>query len=656
MPAEVIGRDEELGSIQEFLAEVEQGPAALVLSGEAGIGKTILWEAGVEEAKKRFGRALVCRGVEAEASLSFAGLSELIAPVFDEAAHALVPPRRRALEVALLLAEPGEVPPDPHAIGLGVLDVLCALSERGPVVVALDDLQWLDPASAGVIQIALRRLSAERVGLLATLRKTPEAASPFELDRAFADGRLQQLSVGPLSLSATHNLLKQRLGLDLSRAELGRVQEATAGNPFFALELGRELVRTDTRPTPGQALRVPESLRELLGGRLAQLPAETVDVLLQVSALARPTVELVAAAHGDRERVLGALEAAVREGVVELDDSRLRFAHPLLSSICYEQAPLWKRRAVHRVLAGVVTDVEEQARHYALAVDGPDALAASSLENAAEQAAARGATAAAAELYELAAELTPDDPALARKRRLQSANFHRLAGEGERAAALLNQLLTEAPPGVERADVLFALASTFRADATASELVGEALAQAAGDDARSARILALRSLFHLLAANVGAALADARSALERAERVGDPALLAAAIARVGHAETWGAEITPGFLERGAEIEERFKLELEFVESPRVWLGRQLMRLGEIDRAAAIFEELEATAAARGDEGTRTLLLWFRSHVDWCAGRWQRALDHRLRCERARRADAVRPQPGVAGPRRGVGRN
>ena len=219
------------------------------------------------------------------------------------------------------------------------------------------------------------------------------------------------------------------------------MQEATAGNPFFALELGRELVRTDTRPTPGQALRVPESLRELLGGRLAQLPAETVDVLLQVSALARPTVELVAAAHGDRERVLGALEAAVREGVVELDDSRLRFAHPLLASICYEQAPLWKRRAVHRVLAGVVTDVEERARHYALAADGPDAVVASDLEIAAEQAAARGATAAAAELYELAAELTPDDPVLARKRRLQSANFHRLAGDGERAAALLDQLL-----------------------------------------------------------------------------------------------------------------------------------------------------------------------------------------------------------------------
>ena len=197
---------------------------------------------------------------------------------------------------------------------------------------------------------------------------------------------------------------------------------------------------------------MPESLHELLGGRLARLPAETVDVVLHAAALARPTVELVAAAHGDRERVLEALDAAVREGVVELDDSRMRFAHPLLASICYEQAPLWKRRAVHRALAGAVTEVEERARHLALAADGPDAAVASELDAAAEQAAARGATAAAAELSELAAELTPADPALARQRRLRAASFHRLAGDGERAAAMLEQLLPEVPSGVERAE------------------------------------------------------------------------------------------------------------------------------------------------------------------------------------------------------------
>lgn len=150
-----------------------------------------------------------------------------------------------------------------------------------------------------------------------------------------------------------------------------------------------------------------------------------------------------ALSFGDRERVLAALEVALREGVVEFDDARLRFAHPLLASVCYEQAPVWKRRAVHRALVGAVADVEEQARHLALAADGPDAVAASRLESAAERAAARGATAAAAELAELAAELTPDDPPLARGRRLRAATFHRLAGSADGAIALLNELLGE---------------------------------------------------------------------------------------------------------------------------------------------------------------------------------------------------------------------
>src|SRR5262249_59420226 len=118
----------------------------------------------------------------------------------------------------------------------------------------------------------------------------------------YSEEQLVQLTIGPLSLGAVHDLLEKRLGLDLTRPELVRVQEATAGNPFFALELGREFVRTGARPTPGHALRVPDTLHELLGGRLARLPGETLDVLLLVAALGRPTVDLVATSHGGRQR------------------------------------------------------------------------------------------------------------------------------------------------------------------------------------------------------------------------------------------------------------------------------------------------------------------------------------------------------------------
>jgi ATP/maltotriose-dependent transcriptional regulator MalT len=627
MTVTVVGRDGELAAIRAFLGRIEEGLCALVLSGEPGIGKTLLWEAGLVQARERYGRVLTCRGVEAEASLSFAGLSELLGDALGEVGSALAPPRRRALEVALLLAEPGETSLDPHAVGLAVLDVLRALAERDPLLVALDDVQWLDPASAGAIQIALRRLREEQLGLLATFRLGQELGSPLELERSFAGDRFERLTLGPLSLGAVHRLLEERLGLELTRPELARVQEATAGNPFFALEVGRELVRTDTRPAPGQPLRVPDTLHELLGGRLARLPGETLDILLLVAALARPTVELLSTTYGEQERVLEALETAAREAVIELDDSQVRFAHPLLASICYEQAPVWKRRAVHRLLASAVADPEERARHLALAAEGPDSEVAAELEFAAERAAARGATAAAAELCELAAELTPADPPLARNRRLRAANLQRRGGDSERAIMLLEQLLVDASPGLQRADALFALAMTLKRDPRATiELCDEALAEASADDARSARILAFLTWAHVMAGDVRASLACARDALEKAERVSDPELLAVTIARAGHAELWAADVTPGLLERGVEIEATLERPLEWLESPSIPLGRLVMRRGELDQARMLFDELDAAMAARGDESSRVEALWMLSMLEWLAGRWQRSLE------------------------------
>ena len=328
---------------------------------------------------------------------------------------------------------------------------------------------------------------------------------PSSSSRFFPEERLERLSLGPLSSGALHRLLEERLGLELTRPELARVQEATAGNPFFALELGRELVRTDTRPTPGRALRVPDSLRELLGGRLDRLPTHTGDVLLQAAALARPTVELVAAAHGDRERVSGGAGGGrSTKAVVQLDDSHVRFAHPLLASICLRagaglEAPCRAPHARGRGdgLRGAGPPSRRSPRR------APTLRIASELDTAAAQAAARGAPAAAAELCELAAELTPDDPALARQRRVRAATYHRLAGNGEIAAAILEQLLTEVPSGVERSDVLLELVRTFTADLpTMLELSDEALAEAAHDDARSSRILAIRAWSHFLRSDV----------------------------------------------------------------------------------------------------------------------------------------------------------
>src|ERR1700733_12785477 len=145
--ASLIGRDDAVGAIRAFLGAVERGPAALVLSGEAGIGKTVLWEEGLAMADVGCGRVLSCRGIGAE--------------------------------VALLLADPGGSGPDARAIGTALLDVLRRLSEFGSVLVAVDDLQWLDGASAAALALALRRVSSERIGFLATVREAPDTAVPF---------------------------------------------------------------------------------------------------------------------------------------------------------------------------------------------------------------------------------------------------------------------------------------------------------------------------------------------------------------------------------------------------------------------------------------------------------------------------------------------
>jgi DNA-binding CsgD family transcriptional regulator len=640
MAREMIGREEELGSIDAFLDRLEDGPAALVLAGEPGIGKTILWEAGVARAGKRACRVLSCRGVEAEASFAFAGLSELVAGVLDEAAPALASPRRRALEVALLLAEPGEAAPEALAIGLAFLDVLRVLADPGPVLVAVDDLQWLDVSSAAVLQVALKRLRDERVGLLATVRE-PDDARPPELERLLPEERLERLRLAPLSLGALHHLLRGRLGTDLPRPELTRLHQAAGGNPFFALELGRELVRADTGRGARQSLRVPRSLQELLGGRLARLPAETRDVLVYASALARPTVELLTAACGEAALVGEALDDAVHASVVELDGPGLRFAHPLLASISYEQAPPSRRADVHRALADAVTDPEERARHLALATGGRDAELAAELEAAAEQAAARGAPAAAAELAELGAERTPGDPSTTRRRWSQAAAYHHRSGDVERAGAILDRLLEQAPPGPGRAETLLALVSIWRADVPGQmALCDEALAEAGDDDALCARILAFRAWIHLLTPDAHAALADTRAALERAQRVGDPVLLATVISRVGQAEMWRAEVTPGLLERGAEIERSSGLAFDYRSSPTVYLARMHMRMGRLDDARGLLEGLEGVSAARGDEGTRLVTHWYVAMLEWTAGRWQRALAHA--------SEAYDPGPGWTG--------
>jgi DNA-binding CsgD family transcriptional regulator len=624
---ELIGRDELLASIESFLERVGQEPCVLVLSGEPGIGKTVLWQRGIDRARQQLPYVLSHRAAETEAGLSFAGLSDLLAPVMEAVLPSLSAPRRRALEVALLLADPGKHAHDPRAIGFALVDGLRTLRRFGPVLVAIDDLQWLDRSSAQALEFALRRLGDEEVGFLATVRHAPGEGARADVPRPLPEERVEELAVGPLSLSGLFQLVRDRLQVNLSRPQLVRLREITGGNPFFALELAPQLATG--RPTAGRPLAMPTTLRQLLGQRLARLPEDTREVLLTAAALARPTVPVLITAHGDDGLVTSALEPAMRAALLDVDGERVRFVHPLLASVCYEEAPPWRRRAAHRLLAVAVGDSEEQARHLALAAERPDADVASGLDAAVVTASARGAPAAAAELSELAAELTPaDDPDERRRRLLAAAEGHRLAGDRERAAAILNLLLPDVLPGTERAEVLFALARVRRADLpTIAGWCEEALRESGDDHAHAAEILVFLSWTRLLEGRVRDALAHARDALAHAEQVGEQELLARAIARVAMAETWTLDVTAGLLERGVALEEELETPLEFHESPRVTMARRLMCLSDFERARPILEAVGVEALARGDEGTRGHVLFHLFQVEWFAGQWVTAATH-----------------------------
>jgi hypothetical protein len=487
--AVVVGRDEEVAAVAAVLG-APRFPLALVIEGEPGIGKTTIWQEAVQRAERDAFRLLTCRPAEAETTLSFAGLGDLLVDAFDEVDPELPAPQARALEVALRRADPGADPPDQLAIRSGTLGLIRSLARHKHVVVAVDDVQWLDTPSSLALEFVLRRLrDGDQVAFVLALRREEDASElPLGLDRVSPDLELTRLEIGPLSLGALHSLLRTRLGTPIPRPVLRKIHETSAGNPFYALELGRELARRGLELGADERIPLPPSLHDLVRRRLTRLSPDTRSVLVGVSALARPSVDLLGATYGS-EQAAKALDEAVENGVIERGRGGVRFSHPLLASSCYASASHQQLRHTHRVLANVVDDAEERARHLALAVDGHDAEIAAVLEAAARHAAARGASSAAAELAELAVSHTPprDEPALVR-RGLEAGDQHLRSGDATRARALYRQALVPAPPGPPRSAVLIRLAETETRLDLAIVLADEALAGAAEDAALASRI------------------------------------------------------------------------------------------------------------------------------------------------------------------------
>jgi predicted ATPase len=614
----LIGRDGELAAAAEFLAELEDGPAVLVLAGEPGIGKTAVWQEAVARARASSFVVLSARPVEGEAGLAFAGLADLLEPVAGEVLPELPGPQRRALAVALLREDPGGGVVDQRAVCAATNAVLRLLAGRGPVVVGVDDLQWLDRPSARVLEFAARRLAGLPVGVVAAERVERGVRLPIALDRAVPEGRFRRVELGPLSLAALHQLLTERLGRSFNRTMMVRIGQAAGGNPFFALEIARSL--PEDAPVSVAALPIPERLLELVEARILALPKRARQALLAAIGLHGPSVETVRAATDQMAaQARRALEVAEARGIIEVEGSRLRFTHPLFAAAVYAMAAPAERRRMHRRIAALSEDIEERARHLALGADGADAGLAAVLDTAAGHAQTRGAPESAAELAEWAGALTPPDLAAEILRRsVRAAEYHFHAGELRRAREMLESVLTRVSGGVERARALRLLGEIHYHEDSFGEAIRvlrEALQHA--EDDRGLRLAIELSLAYgtNCAGDFAGTAEHARRALALAEQGAEPASVAEALAVAAMAGyLLGGGLDEVKIERALRLEDPYH-QVPVEVRPSLIAGFLALYEGQLERCDRLLLALRQRVLEQGEENG---LVAVGSHLIWSA--------------------------------------
>jgi tetratricopeptide (TPR) repeat protein len=525
----VIGRESEVAQLSSFLDESPADPSVVLLEGEPGIGKTTLWRELVEDARRRDMMVLSARPAQPETALPFVTLQDLLEGVVDEVSDELPGPQQHALRSAVFTEESGPSP-DQRTVSVGVLNAVRLLASNARLLVAIDDVQWADTASASVLSFALRRLDSDRIRVFMTLRLEEGLEGSGFTDPVSA-AEVLRWRLGPLTVDATHRLIRERLGLVLSRPTVRRVHQLSGGNPFFALEIARSPALEGL--ARGDNPSVPATLRDLLLDRVGGLSKPTRETIIAVSLLSQPTEELLERAVGPEVARRG-LRGAVAAEVIETKGKDLRLTHPLLGSVLYEQLSPTRQRQLHGELALIVPTLEERARHLALSTSHPDADVADALEEAALNAKSRGATAGAAELFDMARRLTPLKSVRDIERRTMAvARFSFLAGDLGRAREELDLATRDWPPGPLRAEALRLrahIAFVSESVVTSDRLLHEARGEAGSDDHTLATIERDLSLTTLMLGDLPRALQHARSSLDLAKRLGQPGLLAQALA------------------------------------------------------------------------------------------------------------------------------
>ncbi|MCC6830498.1 MAG: AAA family ATPase [Thermoleophilia bacterium] len=439
----IVGRVPERARIERLLAGAQEGRSgALVLRGDAGIGKSSLLDDAVASANGM--TVLRVSGLQPAANIPFTALGELLRPHLG-LLDGLPGPQAAALRVALG-RDRAQRAADRFAVYAGALGLLGVLGERGPVLVAVDDAHWLDAGSAEALLFAARRVDAEGVALLFTALTGEDGTFPAE--------GLPSLTLAGLAPDEVARLLAPA---EVSRQVLVRLVEGTGGNPLALTEIARSLTPGQLRGTEPLTDPLPAAvtLAERLAMRLADLDAPTRRALLVAAAGESGTLEHVTAALAHLGLDTAALEEAERRGLVVIEPSTIRFAHPLLRSAAYHGPSDADRRAAHLAYAATAhpADADRRAWHAAQAAAGPDEAIAAELERVAAGMAERAAYLAAAEAATRAGTLS-EDPAEAARRLEIAARSAVLGGDLDRALALTERLLEGDLPHPARGRIL----------------------------------------------------------------------------------------------------------------------------------------------------------------------------------------------------------
>lgn len=651
MPGEIV-RPAEWHEVREFAVGIRVRQAALAIEGEAGAGKSTLWRAGVEAAAEAGHLLMASEPSLSEMDLSFVGLSDLLVKVLSQVGSAIPDPQRNALEVALLLRATEDEPPTAHAVGLAVLAALRACVSARPVLIAIDDVHWLDEASLDALVFALRRIDSGPLSMLVTARAiapadplTVGAQPPSRgwLQLVAALGPATRIDLAPLDSAQVRRLLPS--GVTAAQARL--VAQQSRGNPFWAREISGNL--------GSAAAPVPPAARALTERLASSLDAAAAEALAVVAAAGRIGVPEALAVLSYLDDPHAALDAAVLAGVVVEAGDRVTAAHPLIGAAAIEALLPGRRQLLYERLA-VATPSPERYAHFAAlaAAPGPDAQVADALDAAAEAAHARAANAGAGQFAAQAVLFTPgpDEPALAR-RLIRAGELLFLAGDLVRSLEHLERLdLSQlAIADLERVmPLLLDMTDQVRGDAQATAIISGCIATSGTEPRERALEFALASDFAY--GIPGRRRALAVEAIRCAEVAGEAAApaLHRALVNLFVAKAASAEgLDTDLLDRAARLESGLAAQ-RLYDTVDLHRGLWASFIEDLDSARLGLQRTIARATDAGDDWALSIFLSYLAAAEELAG------DYAAAAAAADAADAAAawhdwpPSPWRVGPR------